>query len=116
MLVYDLVVLVHLLGMAALVGGWMVQLPARGDRWVSPGILVGAIVQVVSGLVLVGLAEGVAGLGRDGDTVTVGAKLAVGLLVAGLVWVNRRRHLLPGGVYLLIGALAVGNVAVAVLG
>jgi hypothetical protein len=114
-LVYDLFVFVHLIGMASLVGGWLVQVRAPGRRWVHPAILHGALTQLVSGLVLVGLAEGVSSLDKNVDSAKMAVKLVVALVVVVLAWANRRRETLPDGVYLILGVLAIGNVAVAAL-
>jgi hypothetical protein len=114
-LVYHLFVFVHLIGMASLVGGWLVQVRAPGRRWVHPAILHGALTQLVTGLVLVGLAEGVDSLDRDVDRAKIAVKLVVALLVVVLAMANRRRETLPDGVYVLLGVLAIGNVAVAAL-
>ena len=101
----------HLLGLASLVGGWLVQVAATEGRTVTNAILHGAITQVVTGLGLVGVLEG---LDRDVDNVKVAVKLAVGLVVLALAWVNRRRGVLPSGLFFGLGGLAVANVAVAV--
>ncbi len=77
-IVYALVAVLHLLGMAALVGGWLVSL--RTD--VMNTVMVwGARIQLLTGLVLVGLAE----MG-DGqlDHTKVGLKLVIALIVTGL--------------------------------
>ncbi len=112
---YELVVLVHLLGMASLVGGWLVQVSARGERYVSAAMLHGGLTQLVTGVALVAMAEGVASLDEPIDWPKMAVKLAVTLVVVVLCWANRRRHTLPDGVYAIIGMLAIGNVAVAVL-
>ncbi|MGL4175263.1 MAG: hypothetical protein ACRCSN_04225 [Dermatophilaceae bacterium] len=75
-LVQNLVVLAHLLGMAAIVGSAVFV--AR-DR-VTPALVWGSRMQVLTGIVLVGLAEA---LDDDVDHVKVGVKLVVGIAVAG---------------------------------
>ena len=69
-LVYDIVVALHLLGMAAIVGGWIA---VRSGRTVIAPIVWGARAQLVTGLVLVGLAEAV----KDDDHVVNNAKIGV---------------------------------------
>ena len=56
--VYKVLVVLHFLGMASLVGGWLVQLRARGERFVSAAIVDGVYTQLVTGVVMVGLAAG----------------------------------------------------------
>ncbi len=112
--VYDVVVVLHLLGMAALIGGWMTQLRVSGDRTVSATVLYGAATQVVTGLVLVGLASTVVD-DQAVDNVKIGVKLLIALVVLVLAGANRRRSSVTSGAYAVIGGLAVLNVAIAVL-
>ena len=97
-----------------LVGGWLVQLRARGERYVNSAMVQGVLTQLVTGVLLVGLAEGVDSLDRDLDMAKMGVKLLVALVVAVLCWANRRRPTLPDGLYLLVGLLSIANVVVAV--
>jgi hypothetical protein len=101
---------VHLLGMAALFGGALVQ--ARDTvKAVNSAMLYGALVQVASGILLVGVLEG-----RDEpvDHPKIGVKLAVALVVAVLCWVNRRKQQVPDGVFFGILGLTFVNVVIAV--
>jgi len=111
--VYDLVVVVHFLGLASLIGGWLVQMRARGERFVNPAMLHGALTQLVTGVIIVGLGESV--LEREYDLAKISVKLAVTAIVLLLVWVNRRKDVIPDGLYYLIGGLSIVNVAIAVL-
>jgi hypothetical protein len=112
--VYKILVVLHFLGLASLIGGWLVQLRAVGERYVSAAMLHGALTQLVTGVLLVGLAEGVDSLGRDVDRAKIGVKLAVTVVVLILCWANRRRQYVPNGLYFLIGLLAIANVVIAV--
>jgi hypothetical protein len=112
--VYDVVLVLHFLGLASLIGGWLVQMRARGERYVSPAMLHGVLTLLVTGVILVGLAEGVETLERDIDNAKIAVKLGVALIVAVLAWFNRRRQTIPDGLYFVIGGLAVANVVVAV--
>ncbi len=112
-LLYDVVVVLHLLGMAALVGGWMTQVRAGADRTVTATVLYGAATQVVTGLVLVGIASTIGD--QAVDNVKMAVKLVLALIVLVLAGANRRRSSVTGGAYGLIGGLAVLNVAIAVL-
>lgn len=101
---------IHLLGFAALVGGALVQV--RDDfKVVNAAMLYGALIQVVSGLLLVGVIEGA---DDPIDNAKVAVKLAVALVVAVLCWVNRHKDTVPTGLFVAIMLLAVGNAAVAV--
>ncbi|HEU0212779.1 MAG TPA: hypothetical protein VFR13_01750 [Jiangellaceae bacterium] len=112
--VYKLLLVLHFLGLASLVGGWLVQLRARRERYVNSAMVHGVLTQVVTGVLLVGLAEGADSLDRDLDMAKMGVKLLVALAVAVLCWANRRRPTLPDGLYLFIGLLSIANVVVAV--
>lgn len=109
-LVYDLLVVLHLLGMAAVVGGWLTVL--RAPRVVT-GMVHGALLQVVTGVLLVGLGQGV--LDREVDNGKITVKLVVALVVAVLAFLNRKKQGVQPGVVHAIGGLALLNVLVAVL-
>lgn len=111
--VYNLFVVLHFLGLASLIGGWMVQISAR-KRVVNSAMLHGVYTQLVTGIVLVGLAEGVDSLAKDIDQAKIGVKLAVALAIAIVGWLNRKRTGVPDGIYYTIGALSVVNVVIAV--
>lgn len=109
-LVRNLLLLIHLLGFAALFGGAFVQV--RDDvKVVNAAMLYGALTQVLSGLLLVGVIEG-----QDGpvDPTMVSVKLGVALVIAVLCWVNRRKEDVPGGLFGALMLLTVANVGVAV--
>lgn len=111
--VYDVVLVLHFLGLASLIGGWLVQMRAKGERAVNPAMLHGAITQLVTGVAIVGIGE--AGLDREYDYAKITTKLVITAVVLLLVWVNRRKDVVPDGLYFIIGGLSVLNVALAVL-
>ncbi|HEX5994517.1 MAG TPA: hypothetical protein VFY84_05185 [Jiangellales bacterium] len=111
---YNLVVVLHFLGLASLIGGWLVQMRARAQRYVNPAMLHGVLTLLLTGVILVGLAEGVESLDRDVDTAKIAVKLGVALVVAVLAWFNRRRQVIPDGLFFVIGGLAIANVVIAV--
>ena len=110
-LVTDLVVVLHLLGLAAIIGSAVFV--ARGV--VTPALVWGARAQIVTGLVLVGLAE----MGDDPVNHTkVGVKLLVALAVAACAEIAAGRERRGQGRPELVhaaGGLAVFNTMVAVL-
>lgn len=113
--VYDLVVVLHFLGLASLIGGAMVQLSARTGRTVNLAMLHGALTQLVTGLALVGLAEAVDSLDQDVNHVKIGVKLVVVLVVTALCWVYRRRDVVPDALFFAIFGLSAANVVIAVM-
>jgi len=106
----DVLLVVHLVGFAALFGGAFVQI--RDEVVVvNAAMLHGALTQVVSGILLVGVLEG-----RDVevDHTKVAIKFAVGLVIAALCWVNRHKESVPRGLFFAILGLTLANVCVAV--
>ena len=110
-ILYGVLVVVHLIGMAGIVGGWMSAI--RQPRIVPP-MVYGAFIALVTGLLLVGLNYPVFG-GGGIDNAKITVKLVVALAVAVLVWVNRKKDRIPKGLLHGIGGLALLDVAVAVL-
>lgn len=108
--VRDALLFVHLVGFASLFGGAFVQV--RDEvKVVNSAMLHGALLQVVSGVFLVGVIEG-----QDDpiDHTKVAVKFAVALVIAVLCWVNRHKHSVPAGLFNAIMLLTLGNVAIAV--
>jgi hypothetical protein len=109
---YDALVALHLLGMAAVVGSWLAVI--RTPR-ILPGMVHGALTQLVTGVAMVGLRESGAVSGDEElDRAKITVKLGIAIVVAVLAWVNRRRDDPPAGVVHTVGGLAVVNVLVAV--
>ena len=109
--VRDVLLVLHLLGMGALFGGALVQLRDH-ILVVNSAMLYGALTQVVTGLLLVGVLEGQDEPVAHGKTAV---KLAVALVIALLCWANRSRESIPRGIFNAVLLLTVGNVAVAVI-
>ncbi|WP_040790913.1 hypothetical protein [Nocardia paucivorans] len=82
--VYNAVLVTHLLGMAALVGGY-----AAGQPTVNSLMVWGARLQILTGLVLVGMAEAIDSLDKDLNMVKIGVKLVVAFLVAAFAEMGR---------------------------
>lgn len=100
----------HLLGMAVLVGSFMVQRRAA-DGPLNAGWLHGSALQFVTGLALVGVKEA---QDADLDHAKVAVKLLVVLVVLGLAFLGRRRDPLPAWLNPALAGLVVLNVGVAV--
>ncbi|AUS79921.1 hypothetical protein C1701_18080 [Actinoalloteichus sp. AHMU CJ021] len=106
-----LFVLAHLVGLALLLGGFLVQWRA-GDH--KPGEVMwwGGLVQLVTGAALVGLREA---QDLPVDHMKIGIKLLVALAVVVLILLARRRTTPSTGMFLATGALTFVNAAIAVL-
>lgn len=102
-------VVLHLVGMAGVVGGWMAVV--RNPR-IVPAILHGALTAVGSGILLlvVTIARG-----WGVDYVQMGLHIGIGLAIAVLVFLNRSREQISKGLLGTIGGLGLANVVVAVL-
>jgi hypothetical protein len=115
-LVYDILVILHFLGLAALIGGFLVQITSS-PRIVNRAMVDGAWTQLVTGVLLVGLRYPLHE--SDGwelpNNAKIGVKLAILLVIVGLVMVNRKKESISAAVWGLIGGLAIVNVAIAVL-
>jgi hypothetical protein len=115
--VFHLIVVLHLLGMAAIVGGWLTTFAAPRTNQV---MLWGARAQLITGLVLVGLVEsGVIDEEEELNHAKIGVKLLVALAVAAFAEISAARAKRGGTVATwmpqAVGALAILNVLVAVL-
>lgn len=105
-----ILVFLHFLGLAVLLGGVAVQLRAATRR-VDTFMFHGILTQLVTGILLVGV--------REMDDLPVnhakyGVKLGIAAVIAVPVLVGRRRAALPPSWYGAIALLSLANVAVAV--
>lgn len=113
--VYNLVVVLHFIGLASLLGGFIVQM-SSSTKGVNPAMLHGALTQLVTGVILVGLAESGA-VDEDLDMTKIGVKLLVVLIITALVFIGRRAGVSPTRakrLWVTIGALTLLNVIIAV--
>ncbi|WP_256840947.1 hypothetical protein [Ornithinimicrobium cryptoxanthini] len=116
---YNLTVVAHMLGLAALVGGYLVAVTRSAEGLVPNVVMVwGARVQLLSGLILVGIAEGALD-DIEVNQMKIGVKLLVAIAVAALTEIAaakaRKGQPVAGGMVHAAGALAVVNVLVASL-
>jgi hypothetical protein len=111
-ILYNVLVALHLLGMAAVVGSWFAVI--RSPR-ILPAMAHGAGFQLLTGVLLVGLRESGAVDGDPLDRAKIAVKLGVAIIVTVLAWVNRKRDDVPAGVVHTVGGLAVVNVLVAAI-
>lgn len=110
-LVENLVVLLHLIGFAAIFGGALVQVRSAEPE-INMAMLHGSYFQVLTGIVLVVFAE----FGPDPvNHIKIAIKLLVAVAIAVLVIINRRFSSIPRGLLLLLGGLTLTNAAVAAL-
>ena len=110
-LIRDLLLFVHLLGFASLLGGALVQVRAQ-PRVVNDAMLHGALTALLAGVLLVGLLESMPD--ASVDRVKIAVKLVVALVVAVLCWVNRKKPAIPAGLFFGLLGLSALNAAIAV--
>ncbi|MEY2964646.1 MAG: hypothetical protein ACO3JT_04495 [Candidatus Nanopelagicales bacterium] len=111
--VYNLLVVLHFIGLASLLGGFLVQMRSP-EKGVNPAMLHGALTQLVTGVLLVGIAS--AGLvpGEEVDHAKIAVKLVIVLIITALAFIGRKRTPPQVGIWGAIGALTLVNVVIAV--
>jgi hypothetical protein len=101
---------VHVLGFAALIGGLLAQ-ARMPEKRVNAAMRDGIGTAFVFGLLLVGVLEA----GDDPvNHAKIAVKFAIGLVILVLVMMNARKEAIPQGLWAGILLLAVANVGVAV--
>ena len=112
---YTVLVILHFVGLAALLGGFLLQTKAtaRGEGKILPAMWHGALTQLVTGLALVGIAEGVF-KSDDIDNAKIAVKLTVAIVITVLVFLNRKKDVVASWAMWTIGGLTLANVIVAV--
>ena len=104
----------HIIGIAALLGGFLTQMKAMGQgaaRFV-PAMLHGALTMLVTGVILVGLNQAD---DQPVDNVKIGVKLALLVVILGLVYVKRDEETVDKRLFGVVGLLTVANIFIAVL-
>jgi hypothetical protein len=109
-LLKELFVVLHFLGMGALFGGAVANLTKKSQE-VSSLVLWGARAQLITGLIITGLVEGI---GEDElDMSKIGIKLLISLTIAALAEIGSRKKGSPWLTWIVV--LTVVNVCVAAL-
>lgn len=110
--VYNALVVLHFIGLASLLGGFLVQMRSP-EKGVNPAMLHGALTQLVTGVLLVGIAS--SGLvDEQVDNAKITVKLLIVIVITALAFIGRRRTPPQIGVWAAIGALTLVNVIIAV--
>ena len=116
--VYNVLVVLHFIGLASLIGGFLVQI-STSPRVVNNAMFHGALTQLVTGVLLVGLSYPL----HDSDpaeydlpdNAKIGVKFVILLVILGLILANRKKPQISNAVWGLIGGLAIVNVVIAVM-
>ena len=117
-IIKSFLVVLHLVGLSALLGGFLVQIKALRAKTaeILPAIVHGAWTAFVTGLLLVGVREWELSLGggHDLDHSKIAIKSVVALIVLVLVMLNRKKRPVSGSALGTIGGLTFLNVVLAV--
>jgi len=110
----QILLVLHFVGLASLLGGVLVQLKALkgANARVNPAMIHGALTQLVTGILLVGVIQ-LADLG-DVNNAKIGVKLLVLVVITVLVFVYRKRSAVANWVIGAIGLLTLANIVIAV--
>lgn len=104
----------HIVGIGALLGGFLTQMKAMGQGTArfSPSMLHGALTMLVTGVALVGLHES---QDHTVNHIKIGVKLTLLIVILALVYVKRDEEKVKTPLFGLVGALTLANVFIAVL-
>jgi hypothetical protein len=107
-------VALHIIGIASLLGGFLTQMKAMGAgtaRFI-PAMLHGALTMLITGVALVGLNQAD---DQPVNNLKVGIKLAVLVVILGLVYVKRDEEKVDKALFGAVGGLTVANIFIATL-
>ena len=111
--VYNVLLVLHFVGLASLLGGFIVQMRSP-EKGVNPAMLHGALTQLVTGVLMVGLLEAGA---VDDEGMSMGkvmTKLVIAALITVLAFFGRRKTGPQTATWAIIGALTFVNIVIAV--
>lgn len=118
-IVYNIMVFLHIIGAAMIVGIWIGNMK---KPTVHPRQFDGAALQVLTGIVMMGLLPGLGATNPDfanPNYFKLGIKFAIGLAVVVLAFIGRRKYKkeepISKGLAHGVGGLALLNVAIATL-
>ncbi|ARF63804.1 MULTISPECIES: hypothetical protein [Streptomyces] len=108
----NVVVALHIIGIASLLGGFLTQMKAMGAGTArfTPAMLHGALTMLVTGIALVGLNQAD---DHAVNNVKIGIKLALLVVILALVYVKRDEEKVDKGAFLAVGGLTVVNIFIA---
>ena len=111
-------IVLHFIGLASLLGGFLTQMRAMGagTAKIVPAMVHGAWTAFATGLLLVGLAEYRVAMGADFEVnhIKIGVKTVVVLIILILVMANRKKDTVKAPVFGAVGGLTLTNVILAV--
>ncbi|WP_010541737.1 hypothetical protein [Dietzia alimentaria] len=113
-IVFNIVLILHFIGLAGIIGGWLATIKAPH---VNKAILHGAIIQVVTGLILVVMREFEDGFELNHMKIGIKLLVAIVILVVAIIGVRKEARAQGSTATLahVAGVLGIVNVAIAVL-
>lgn len=107
-------VALHIIGIGALLGGFLTQMKAMGAGTArfTPAMLHGALTMLITGVALVGIHQAE---GHTVNNIKIGVKLAILVVILGLVYVKRDEEKVDKGLFAAVGALTTANIFIATL-
>ncbi len=113
--VYDLLLVLHFVGLALLLGAFLVQV-RDPEKTVTRWMWDGALTQAVTGVLMVGIASAGALAGEKPNNAVVGIKLLIVIVIAIIAFIGKRKQGPQTGMWAAIGLLTLLNILVAVFG
>ncbi|MEU8879789.1 hypothetical protein [Streptomyces hydrogenans] len=107
-------VALHVIGIASLLGGFLTQMKAigAGTARFTPAMLHGALTMLVTGIALVGLNQA---HDQAVNNLKIGIKLAILVVILGIVYVKRDEETVDKGLFGAVGGLTTANIFIATL-
>ncbi|GEB48851.1 MULTISPECIES: hypothetical protein [Streptomyces] len=104
----------HIIGIAALLGGFFTQMKAmgQGEARIAKGMLHGALTMLITGAALVGFNQAA---DHPVDNIKIGVKLVLLIAILGITYVKRDDEKVPAPLFGAVGLLTLANIFIAVL-
>jgi hypothetical protein len=115
-IVVTILIILHLIGMAYLFGSFLVGIKdtVKGQGRIVRGMLDGALLQLITGIALVGIYSAHLVPDENVNNAGVGIKFIIALAIYVLALVFRKRAVAPSWVLWLIGGLTLVNIVLGV--
>jgi hypothetical protein len=111
-------VVLHIVGLASLFGGFLTQMKAMANKAakIVPAMIHGAWTALITGILLVGVAEWriALGAGFDVDHTKIAVKSVIAAIIVTLVMLQRKKESVATPIFGAIGALTLTNIVLAV--
>lgn len=115
----NVLVILHLVGMAAVLGGFLTQMKAMAKKAarIVPAMVHGAWTALITGILLVGVAQWRIGMGAnfEVDHTKIAVKSIIAAVILVLVIINRKKDNVSTPIFGAIGALTLTNLVLAVI-